>query len=64
MTSNHDSEPGRSGVLLGAGAAILMVACCALLPLLVVGGTLTGVGVFLRNPWVIGVGALPVGRRC
>lgn len=55
MTSHHDDKPG-GGVLLGAGAALLMVACCALLPLLVAGGTIAGIGGFLRNPWVIGAG--------
>lgn len=28
MMSNHDDRPGGSGLLLGAGAALLMVACC------------------------------------
>ncbi|GAA4127561.1 MULTISPECIES: hypothetical protein [Actinomycetes] len=56
MTPHHDDQPGRAGLLLGAGAAFLMVACCALLPLLVAGGALAGVGAFLRNPWVIGAG--------
>lgn len=43
-------------MLLGAGAALLMVARCALLPLLVAGGAIAGIGGFLRNPWVIGAG--------
>tara|TARA_B100001146_G_scaffold215679_1_gene218225 strand:+ start:3176 stop:3406 length:231 start_codon:yes stop_codon:yes gene_type:complete len=33
-----------------------MVACCALLPLLLAGGLLASVGGFLGNPWVIGTG--------
>ena len=45
------------GLLLGAVAALLVVGCCALLPLLVVGGTITGIGTLLRNPWVITGGA-------
>ena len=44
------------GLLLGAGAALLMVACCALLPILIAGGAIAGLGAFLRNPWVIGAG--------
>ena len=54
--SNHDDRPGGSGLLLGAGAALLMVACCALLPILIAGGAIAGIGAFLRNPWVIGAG--------
>lgn len=57
MTSNHDGQPGGVGLLLtAAGAPVLMVACCALLPLLVTGGAIAGIGAFLRNPWVIGAG--------
>lgn len=56
MTSNHDDQAKGSGLLLGAGAALLMVACCALLPLLVAGGAIAGIGGVLRNPWVIGAG--------
>ena len=33
-----------------------MVACCALLPILIAGGAIAGIGAFLRNPWVIGAG--------
>lgn len=43
-------------MLLGVGAAILMIACCALLPLLIAGGAIAGLGGFIRNPWVVGVG--------
>lgn len=32
-----------------------MVACCALLPLLLAGGAIAGIGGFLRTPWVIGL---------
>ena len=56
MNSNHDDQPGVSGLLLGAGAALVMVACCAVVPLLVAGGALAGFGGFLRSPWVIGAG--------
>lgn len=56
MTSNRDDRPGGSGLLLGAGAALLMVFCCAVFPLLAAGGALAGVGAFLGNPWVIGAG--------
>ena len=45
-----------SGLLMSAGAALLVVACCALLPLIFVGGTVAGLGAFLRNPLVIGAG--------
>lgn len=44
MTPNHDNHPWAGGLLLGIGAALLVVACCALLPLLVVGGAITGIG--------------------
>ena len=56
MPPNQDDQRGGRGLLLGAVAALLVVGCCALLPLLVVGGTITGIGTLLRNPWVIGVG--------
>lgn len=55
MMSNHDDRPGGSRLLLGAGAALLTVVCCAL-PVLIAAGALAGVGGFLDNPWVIGAG--------
>lgn len=55
MTSNRNNQPGGSGLLMAAGAGLLMVACCAL-PVLIAGGVLAGIGGFLRNPWVIGAG--------
>lgn len=55
MMSNHDDRPGGSRLLLGAGAALLTVVCCAL-PVLLAAGALAGVGGFLGNPWVIGAG--------
>lgn len=54
MTSKHDDRPG-GGLLLGAGAVLLMVLCCAL-PLLIAGGVLASVGGLLGNPWAIGTG--------
>ena len=59
MTQKH--EPRGGGVLLGAGAAVLMVACCAVLPLLIAGGLFAGIGGFLSNAWVIGAGAAVLG---
>ena len=49
MPPNQDDQRGGRGLLLGAVAALLVVGCCALLPLLVVGGTITGIGTLLRN---------------
>lgn len=43
-------------MLLWAGAALLVVACCALAPLFVVGGAITGIGALLRTPWAITAG--------
>lgn len=57
MPPNQDDQRGGRGLLLEAVAALLVVGCCALLPLLVVGGTITGIGTLLRNPWVITGGA-------
>lgn len=55
MTSEHYDRPGGGGLLFGAGAVLLMALCCAL-PLLIAGGVLAGVGGLLGNPWVIGAG--------
>ncbi|QQE47801.1 hypothetical protein I6H91_06255 [Micrococcus luteus] len=54
MTSDHNDRPG-GGLLLGAGAVLLMALCCGL-PLLVAGGLLAGVGGILGSPWVLGTG--------
>lgn len=58
MTPHRDNEPTGRGLLLGAGAVLLMVACCALGPLILAGGTITGIGGLLRNPWVITAGVV------
>lgn len=55
MMSNNDDRPAGNRLLLGAGATLLMVACCAL-PILIAGGALAGVGGLLGKPWVIGTG--------
>ena len=55
MTPNNNDRPD-AGVLLGAEAALLVVACCALLPLLVAGGAVAGIGGFLGSPSVIAAG--------
>ena len=54
MTTRRDHRPG-GGLLLGAGAVLLLALCCAL-PMLIAGGVLAGVGGILGNPWVIGTG--------
>ncbi|WCE38951.1 hypothetical protein PGC08_13155 [Brevibacterium sp. BDJS002] len=54
MTTRSDDRTG-GGLLLGAGAVLLMALCCAL-PLLIAGGVLAGLGGFLGNPWVLGTG--------
>ena len=41
MTSKHDDRTRGGGLLLGAGAVLLMTICCAL-PVLIAGGMLTG----------------------
>lgn len=60
MTNNNrDRLPGRpdgsgpSGVLLGSGAALFMVVCCAG-PALIAAGALGALGGWLRSPWLIG----------
>lgn len=55
MTKVHD-QPGGIAALLGVGAALVVVACCALLPLLLAGGAIAGIGGVLRSPWAIGIG--------
>lgn len=54
MNDKRDPADG-GGLLIGAGAALAMVLCCAG-PALVAGGLLAGIGGLLRNPWVIGAG--------
>jgi hypothetical protein len=58
MTPRRDNRSGGSGVLLGAGSVLLLVACCALGPLVLAGGTIAGLGGILRNPWVITAGVV------
>lgn len=68
MRSDHDTRRSSGGLLVAAGAGLLMVVCYAL-PLLVAGGALAGVGGVLGSPWVIGAGivivttTLVAGRR-
>lgn len=52
-----ESPPGTGMAAAGIGAAVLMIACCAALPLLVA-GALAGIGVWLASPWVIAAAAL------
>ncbi len=59
MNDNRDPSTG-GGLLLGGGAALLMILCCAG-PALVAAGVLTGIGGFLRNPWVMGAGLVLLG---
>ncbi|PTT13935.1 hypothetical protein DBR36_16560, partial [Microbacterium sp. HMWF026] len=58
--SPHDDNRTGGGLLMALGAAFLVVACCALGPLLAAGGAITGIGALLHNPWAIagGVGLL------
>lgn len=59
MNPHDDRSEGR-GLLLGAGAAILMVTCCAVLPLLAAGGALAAIGGAVRSPWTMAAGAVLV----
>ena len=61
----HSPSPNRPsgkgpGLLAWAGAALLMVACCAG-PAMIAGGVATGIlgaiGAWLSNPWIIGAAA-------
>lgn len=49
-----DPDKPGGGWLGLTGAGILMVACCALIPVLVAAGGLAAVGAWLRSPVVIG----------
>lgn len=51
--------PSRAGVLATLGAVAVAVLCCAG-PALLAGGALAGLGGLLRNPWLIGGGALVI----
>lgn len=55
MTSGRDNQTGSGGLILAAGASLLMAFGCAL-PLLISGGALAGLGGFLGNPWALGAG--------
>ena len=54
MTTRRDAR-ASSGLPLGPGAVLFMALCCAL-PLLIAGGVLAGLGGILANPWVVGTG--------
>ena len=56
MQSSHDDKPGGGGLHLGAGAALLMVARCAMVPLVAAGGVIAGIGALLFHPWELGAG--------
>lgn len=47
-------QPGLGSLAWGAGAAVLMVACCAG-SALIAAGALGAVGAWLAIPWVIGL---------
>lgn len=60
MSNNKRHEPpnrtdgsGPSGALLGSGAALFAVVCCAG-PALIAAGGLGVIGGWLRSPWLIG----------
>lgn len=57
--SGPSKDPKGGSLRWGAGAAVLMVICCAG-PVLIAAGALTGIGGLLRNPWVIGAGLVLV----
>lgn len=42
------------------GVSALMVVCCALLPVLIAGGTIAAGGGFVGNWWLIALGALAI----
>lgn len=44
-------------MLAAVGVVLVAVLCCAG-PVLLAGGTLSGIGAALRSPWLIGAGAL------
>ena len=60
MTSKHDDRTRGGGLLLGAGAVLLMTICCAL-PVLIAGGMLTGIGglPFWGSGFVVDVDGAP-----
>ncbi|HEU5006829.1 MAG TPA: hypothetical protein VFT67_07650 [Jatrophihabitantaceae bacterium] len=51
--------PSQAGLLATLGVVVVAVLCCAG-PALLAGGALAGLGGLLRNPWLIGVGAVIV----
>jgi membrane protein implicated in regulation of membrane protease activity len=55
MTRDDDNRAG-GGLFFALGATLLVIACCALGPLLAVGGVIAGIGALLRNPWAIAAG--------
>lgn len=73
MSTSPDSRPqpdtapdrptinGKHAVLGGAGFAILMVLCCAVVPLLAAGGPLGVLGAIAGNPLIITAAVLIIG---
>jgi hypothetical protein len=61
----HSTDPerdGRTSTPAVLGLLLIPVLCCGVLPLLIVGGALAGLGSVLGNPWMIGAAvALVVG---
>ncbi|WP_327428522.1 alkylmercury lyase family protein [Streptomyces sp. NBC_01236] len=59
-SADHRTDRDRSGLpatLAGFGAALLVIACCAV-PALLAAGILGAVGAWLSNPWVIAAAIL------
>lgn len=56
--SQKDTRSGVGGPLAAGAAALLVVACCALGPALVVGGVLGVAGGVLRSPALLALAAL------
>lgn len=55
MTRDDDNR-ADGGLFIALGAAMLVIACCALGPLLAAGGVITGIGALLHSPWAIAAG--------
>ncbi len=55
--NNKKKQPAGTGPMLAVlGGGLLLALCCAVLPIVIAGGTLGVLGSALGNPWLIGAG--------
>ncbi len=56
MNNEKKQLSGAGPMLAVLGGGLLLALCCAVLPIVIAGGTLGVLGGVLGNPWLIGAG--------